>query len=252
MPSRQPEPGQSLADLFPDVSAEWHPLRNEDLRPENVRPGSNKKVWWQRFCIEGSAHEWKASIDSRVKGTGCPFCAGKRILLGFNDLATTNPELVDEWHPTRNGDLTAHTITRSSSRKVWWMCRNDDHEWEATVASRTGNGSGCPRCGAKVRARNGAIPKAGESLADVFPEIAAEWHPLLNEGLTAGDVKFASTKRVWWQRNCTPGGPLHVWQASVNTRTDRRRSTAGCPVCDGKVVQPGVNDLASQRPDIAA
>ena len=41
----------SLKVLHPKLSQEWHPKKNQKLKPENVRPGSDKKVWWK--CPKG-------------------------------------------------------------------------------------------------------------------------------------------------------------------------------------------------------
>jgi hypothetical protein len=59
-------------------------------------------------------------------------------------LATTNPGLALEWHPTKNGDLTARNVTSGANKKVWWCC-TEGHDWLANVNDRK-NGSGCPRC----------------------------------------------------------------------------------------------------------
>jgi transcription elongation factor Elf1 len=65
-----PSNGGSLADVLPEVAAEWHPTRNHPLRPEDVKPRSNRKVWWQ--CREG--HEWRTAITHRARGRHCPQC----------------------------------------------------------------------------------------------------------------------------------------------------------------------------------
>ena len=59
----------------PLLLRQWHPLRNGDLSPGAVSPGSHKKVWWR--CSEG--HVWRAVIFTRARGNfcGCPVCAGR-------------------------------------------------------------------------------------------------------------------------------------------------------------------------------
>ena len=71
-----------------------------------VTAGNSRKVWWR--CEKG--HSWQATIASRTSGCGCPVCANRKILPGFNDLATTHPALAAEWHPIKNGDLTPKKI----------------------------------------------------------------------------------------------------------------------------------------------
>ena len=67
-------PGENdLETLCPQLAKEWHPTKNGNLKSSEVRPYSNKKVWWQ--CSKNQKHEWKTSVNSRTSnGTGCPHC----------------------------------------------------------------------------------------------------------------------------------------------------------------------------------
>ncbi|HVU61029.1 MAG TPA: zinc-ribbon domain-containing protein, partial [Mycobacteriales bacterium] len=203
--------GNSLADLNPELAAQWHPTRNEDLHPSDVRPGSGTKVWW--LCANG--HEWHAQINSRNRGSGCPSCRIRRVEPGVT-LADWNPQLAAEWHPTRNGDLTPSDVRPKSSKKAWWQC-SAGHEWETLISGRS-NGLGCPYCSGK---RAGY----GNSLADLDPLLSAEWHPTRNGDLTPSDVRPKSNKRVWWL--CARG---HEWEAIIESRSSGR----GCPRCAGR------------------
>ncbi|PLS19264.1 hypothetical protein CVD28_02300 [Bacillus sp. M6-12] len=128
-----------LATLKPELAKEWHPTKNGDITPYKVTSGSNKKVWWLGKC----GHEWDAFIGNRVKGRGCPYCSGNKVN-AENCLATIRPELIEEWHPTKNGDITPYKVTSGTNRKVWWLCSNG-HEWETGIVHRK-NGSACPIC----------------------------------------------------------------------------------------------------------
>lgn len=81
--------------------------------------------------------------NSYKRGQGCAVCRGLQVQRGVNDLATTTPFLIKEWHPIKN-ELTPRDVTKGSHKKVWWKCEND-HEWEATIDNRVG-GNGCPYC----------------------------------------------------------------------------------------------------------
>jgi hypothetical protein len=102
--------------------------------------GTSKRIWW--LCEFG--HEWASPPYSRTKGSGCPVCANKQVFSGFNDLATTDPSLAEEWHPTKNGSTSPRDVTAGSGKKVWWLC-DHGHEWVSTVANRS-FGQGCPVC----------------------------------------------------------------------------------------------------------
>lgn len=126
-----------LATFYPDLSSEWS-ANNLTLKPTMVTCNSNKVVWWTGRC----GHEWRARIADRTKGHGCPYCAGK-ILAGFNDIATTNPEVMEEWSDKNNVDPTCYS--KKSTLSVWWNCKSCGNEWKAVIATKV-NGTKCPFC----------------------------------------------------------------------------------------------------------
>jgi uncharacterized protein YndB with AHSA1/START domain len=132
-----------LSTTHRQLAAQWHPTKNGSLTPEQVVAGSAKKAWWK--CPNGPDHEWQASIESRVRGGGCPFCAGQGVSF-TNSLANISPEITKQWHPTKNGSLTPEQVAAGSAKKAWWKCPNGpDHEWQASIESRV-RGKGCPFC----------------------------------------------------------------------------------------------------------
>jgi len=91
MPSSTPKPEESLADLFPEIAAEWHPTKNDGLFPEDVSKGSNRKIWWK--CSLADDHEWVASPHARTGSkSGCLCCRGY-IASVTNSLASLFPEV---------------------------------------------------------------------------------------------------------------------------------------------------------------
>ena len=201
-----------LLTLRPDIAAEWHPTKNGDLTPADISRASNTKVWWR--CKEG--HEWVTSVNNRIRGTGCPICAGRIISVGFNDLVTVMPHIAAEWHPTKNGDLLPTQVTAGSGKKVWWL-GECGHEWETTVLNRTKNKTNCPICSGKK------VVAGINDLATTNPALAAEWHPTKNGDLLPVDVTKGSNKKVWW--HCSKCG--HEWEAIIANRAKVR----GCNVC---------------------
>lgn len=186
-----------------------------------VTAGSNKKTLWS--CKEG--HEWQASISSRVKAKGCPFCGG-RVIPGVNDVVTLFPDLVDELVDPSE----AAGRSTQSKKIVDWECK-EGHRWRTQIAVRT-RGAGCPYCG-------GQRPIEGETdLATSHPDLAAE----LVEPELATELKAGSAVKVEWR--CPEG---HQWKAPPN----RRQRGIGCPYCSGKYVMPEDTDIATTRPDLA-
>jgi hypothetical protein len=132
----------SLAAVRPDLAAKWHPTKNGALTPHDVTPGAHVRAWWT--CPKGPDHEWEGRVNTQKTRFGCPFCAGKRVSV-TNSLAATEPKLAVEWHPTKNGTLTPHDVTRGTQRRVWWRCVFG-HEWHRSPNARTSRGAGCPTC----------------------------------------------------------------------------------------------------------
>jgi len=224
-----PIPSKTLASEFPELLKEWHPTLNQNVFPDKIAPYTHQKVWWK--CSKG--HEWQAQVNSRVRGTGCPYCSNRRIIVGENDLATTHPEIAAQWHPTKNGTRTPRGVVGGTRIKVWWRC-SKGHEWQAEIRSRTSADHGCPVCDGKV-----VIPGEND-LASAFPAIAAQWHPTRNGSLTPDQVTPYSNRKAWWI--CDKG---HEYYSFISHRV---QNSSGCPYCDGKLVMPGFNDLATKAP----
>ena len=55
---RRPEGLEESLDQVTTLAAQWHPTQNDALRPEGVRPGSAKGVWW--CCPKDPTHTWRA------------------------------------------------------------------------------------------------------------------------------------------------------------------------------------------------
>ena len=125
---------QWCRDNKPELLLEWHPTKNLPLTPDKIASGSHKTVWWLGKC----GHEWEYILSQRVKGKGCPFCFGRKVLPGFNNLATKRPDLMEEWDYSKN-DENPLILSVGSNLRVWWKCKNG-HEWQATIDKRSLSG----------------------------------------------------------------------------------------------------------------
>ena len=111
-----------LQTVNPELAKQWHPTKNGNLKPTEVTANSNKKVWWLLPYDDPKTgkhfdFEWQARVYDRNKGYGCPYLNGQAVWEGFNDLATMNPDIAAQWHPTKNGDLKPTDITSGSKKK---------------------------------------------------------------------------------------------------------------------------------------
>lgn len=130
---------KSLYEDRPEVAALLHPTKNGELNPKNIASTSKLDVWW--MCDKG--HEYVSKVWNK-QTIACNVCIGK-TLHNANRLATVKPEIAEQWHPTKNGELTPEQITANSNKKVWWLCPRG-HEYNVTPAKRKNPYTGCKHC----------------------------------------------------------------------------------------------------------
>ena len=212
-----------LTTRHPSIAAEA-----DGWDPSKVLAGTNKKMKWR---CKKHGHPFKQEINNRIRlNSGCPYCANKKVLPGFNDLKTLFPEIAEEawgWDPSQ--------ALAGSGDKKDWRCRDYSHPWDTTIVSRTGkNKSNCPVCA------NQKVQSGFNDLATRFPDIAKQasgWEP-------AHILPGTHAKKRW---QC-PDHSDHFWEASVYSRTS---GDNGCPICSNRLLLPGFNDLATKFPLIA-
>ena len=197
-----------------------------DWDPTTLTAGSKKKRGW--LCDRG--HKYIAQIVNKTNlDSGCPICANVQVLVGYNDLATTHPELskeADGWDPTQ--------VVYGSPAKKKWKCIKG-HSWMAAINNRSGQQQGCPVCS------NLQVLVGYNDLATTHPELSKE-----ADGWDPSTVVAGTSKKKAWK--CIVG---HRYLAAVTSRSAQSRQS-GCPICDGKVVLAGFNDIATTHPQLAS
>jgi very-short-patch-repair endonuclease len=204
-------PGETdLETLYPDVAKDWS-AKNE-LLPSQVKPGSLVKVWWD--CKVG--HDYFACIASRaLQGTGCGVCRGLSAYVGYNDLATTDPDVAKFWSAKNTTKVTE--VVRGSNKKFIWECELG-HEWTTMVYALTIGGNRCPTCSNRV------LLIGFNDIATRLPHLVPEWSPK-NE-LSPLEVLFGTHVKYWWI--CKNS---HEWKISLNARSSKT-NPSGCPKCN--------------------
>ena len=200
-----------LSVTHPELAAEA-----EGWDPSSYTYGSGRVVQWK--CPGG--HTYQTSIDKRtLRKHSCPICSGHQVLVGFNDLATTHPELAAEafdWNPQE--------YSRGSEYNATWKCKYG-HTWEALVINRVKLNQGCAVCA------NKKIIVGFNDLLTTNPLVASEaigWDP---RQIVAG-----SERRKEWR--CINN---HTWFASPKSRTRTgTRTGSGCPTCANSGFDPSL------------
>jgi Zn ribbon nucleic-acid-binding protein len=216
--NREIEAGfNDLATTHPQIAVEalgWDPT--------TLSFGNGKILNW--LCPLG--HQYRTSVNARVRGNNCPICSNHTVLKEFNDLATTHPQIASEaygWDPA--------TVIAGSDKIRAWKCKNG-HIYSTKISSKLKNKVSCPYC------LNRKLLKGFNDLNSTHPEIASEayqWDP--------SELLFSSrTKRSWICNR------KHIYEATIISRTHMK---SGCAYCANKKVLPGFNDIATTRPDLA-
>jgi hypothetical protein len=225
--------GNKVLKGFNDLST-THPELAKDAYgwdPTCYSQGSDKIDFW--ICKEG--HKYKSAIKNRALGKGCPFCSGRKVLKGFNDLATTHPELAKEaygWDPT--------TVVAGSHKKLKWKC-DKGHVSEVSPTNRFQGKQVNNKISKCIYCMNQKVLRGFNDLATTHPELAKD-----ADGWDPTTVVAGSNKKLKWK--CDKG---HTWLASVSSRRQELKSPANCPFCGNYYVWTGFNDLATVYPNIA-
>ncbi len=224
-----------------ELMKDWNWEKNNSIQlfPDKLTIGSNKKAWWT--CSNG--HDWFAPIYRKNERNSCPFCSNRRILTGYNDLETLYPELMKEWDWVKNRDINPNTLSKNSTKKVFWICSKCGNSWNTTIRYRAIKKCGCPKCALITRAVNkhNYALKNGTCLTET--KFLEDWNWEKNKiepsNYTTGSNEYADWK-------CHICG--YEWKSKISNRCLLNR---GCPCCANKVIVSGINDLKTLRPEIA-
>jgi len=203
--------GKKVLKSFNDLATNHPAIAKEadGWDPTTVTEGIRKKLPW--LCPQG--HRYLAQVSNRTSSlkTGCPICSGRKVLSGFNDLASEFPEIAieaDGWDPS--------AISPGANAIKQWRCLKG-HSFMTAPKSRTTHNQGCPYCA------NQKILKGFNDLATTHPLLAKQalgWDPTT--------VVAGSGKKVMWLCESE-----HKFSARLNQRSTGGSLKTGteCPTC---------------------
>ena len=219
-----------LSAFRPELAVEFDWEKNVGKDFYKLPANHNKTIHWK--CAQ-YGHEFVSSPNSRFRGGGCPVCSHQQVLVGFNDLATTHPHLLESWDYEKNTILPTDIVV-GHEQHVFWKCEHG-HSWSSTPKNR--RHYGCPYCAGQK------VWPGFNDLATKFPEIAAQWHPTLNGDLKPTDVSYGSGTYIWWI--ITRENPLThqpedlIWKAKIDNRIKGR----GCPYLKNSYGETAIRNL---------
>jgi hypothetical protein len=198
---------------YPKVLKQFDRTKNPGIDPYKLP--TQRRIWWK--CPKSTHHAWYSTFTRQVYSGGerCPFCRGIRASQTNN--LTLDKRLVKEFHPTKNEGLSPEQITLGTATKIWWQCKKGpDHEWQVSVKDRRHYKSGCPFCANKRLS-------VTNSLSNVAPDVAGQWHPKKNGKVTPAMVIATSMKKYWFV--CDNG---HEYQTRPLYKVNYKK---GCGAC---------------------
>lgn len=216
---------KSIAHTHPLLAKEWDSEKNGVLKPEHFTRGSHDNVWWK--CKNGHSFQKPIRERLRAKLIMCPTCSHSNVELS-NNITITYPSILKDWDYEKN-TLSPTQLGPKSDKEVHWKCRYCNKEWKSRISNRTSSCNEVGGCSSCNSLRRNVDPT--KTLAILYPEVAAEWHPTLNEEfhITPEEIAPYSNLRVWWK--CSKNG--HEWHAKVQTRTGGSK-VAECPHCTNR------------------
>ena len=229
----------SLQEISPDIAAEFHPIKNGNLKVFDISNGSGKIVWWichKTNCNHNCEHAYQTRVGDKTRSgkrkVGCPFCSGRKFCI-HNSLLGKFPDIAAEFHPTKNGKLKAENFASKSHENVWWLCPKNcpygcSHDYQMRISSRIEQGSNCPYCcnsGAKKICIH-------QSLKFLYPDIASEFHPTKNGDLKPENIlPNCHTICIWkCDKKFECGCPHEDYPQTPNGKISKNN---GCPTCKG-------------------
>lgn len=222
----------TFAVAYPHLLKFWS--SNNGFTPDSITAKSGREVLFK--CEK--EHEWSRPARKMARFPGCPYCSGKKLLTGFNDLGTLHERFVQEfWDFEKNDFLPGAVTSKDTLKRVNLRCRLG-HCWSESVNKAVNSVVPCPFCGGRE------LLRGFNDFKTLHPELLQFWDFENNSTITAPDeVRANSTEKVWWK--CSRG---HRLLKAIN----RKVLVPICSQCKGVVITPGVNDLATTDKEFLA
>jgi hypothetical protein len=228
-----------FVNRYPDLAKtiDYSRCSKEDVSELGV-DDRKYEVWWKCSICKNS---YPRTVSSRVanikkKTSPCPYCTNVTLLRGFNDLASTHPNIASQWDFKLNSPLTPSDVLANDTTPVYWLCK-EGHSSQTHPQARAIQGKICGVC------RNKRVQAGVNDLFTTNPELRAMWDHEANSELNPAKLTRQSKKRAHWI--CSNG---HSFESTIKARAYLE---SDCNYCINRKVMPGFNDLQTLHPEIA-
>lgn len=237
----------SLYNTYPAI-AKMFDKGGNTVSSKDVYPSSNKVYNFK--CTEG--HIFEAMLNSMTrfecinsKYKGCPYCSGRKVVKELS-FGYCSPNVASLWDYEKNNGVTPYDVMRSSGKEYWFKCKNGHSFYTSpNTISRSENSPylGCKEC------RTGFTPGVND-LETIEPNIVRYWdnRNLKKPSEIKVDTQNKNNNVLYWM-HCDKG---HLYQQSAcKIIKGFKNGIKSCPVCSGQILQQGVNDLLTLKPEVA-
>lgn len=191
------------------------------LDPNRLTLYSGKRVWWN--CKNG--HDYLTTVNKR-SSHDCPYCKNRKVWVGYNDLASQFPAILEYWDHDKN-KLKPTELVAGSHKKVYLKCGTCTGEWLSKVydAVKDTGEAYCPYCS------NDRVLTGFNDFATRKPEFLDEW--FCDKSQPENTLHNSSFPIKWKCRDCK----------NIFARSPDSRKTDYCPYCSGAELKKGFNDI---------
>lgn len=214
-----------LATTNPEIAANWSSNNNRDVESITFK----SRVWYKWICPTCNGEYSSRPCDRELND--CPYCNEKSVKSGINDLRTTHPRLADEY--SDNNDRPVNKVAKFYREKAFWCCPDCGGEYSAKINEREVGDDSCPYC------NEDRLLAGLNDLTTTHPEIAVQWSKKNDRPATSVMKRY--TRRVFWTcPECNNDFMMSVKEKELDD----------CPICIGKRLAVGFNDLATTHPEL--
>lgn len=130
-----------------------------------------RKHYRCKCLVDG--YEYIVGETELKNGKKCPKCTGRVLIVGYNDLATTNPEIVSFLLDKEDGCK----YTSGSSKRIWVVCPICGHKKMMYIRDLVRRGFSCSRCDDGLSYPNKFAFNVFEQIKDQYQEYISEYSP---------------------------------------------------------------------------
>ena len=136
--------------------------------------GVSEKHKFIHHLNNGDNHVFVTTFSLLYLGEKCPYCSNNKVLVGFNDIATTNPYVASLF---KNQEET-YKYVELSNQRVDFICPNCSNAVNQIIANVSKNGEvSCPHCSDGISYPNKFMFNCLKQIENKFDFLEREYKP---------------------------------------------------------------------------